>query len=41
MESGPVTVRSPMAVTHFADGSLSRADLTVYAELHNATGGSR
>ena len=37
-ETGPVTVRSPMAVTHFVDASLSRADLTVYAELHNATG---
>jgi len=37
VETGPVTVRSPMAVTHFADGSLNRADLTVYAELHNAT----
>jgi exo-1,4-beta-D-glucosaminidase len=37
VESGPVTVRSPLAVTHFADGSLSRADLTLYAELHNAT----
>jgi exo-1,4-beta-D-glucosaminidase len=35
--SGPVTVRSPMAVTHFPDPSLSTADLTVYAELHNAT----
>ncbi|HTB98890.1 MAG TPA: hypothetical protein VK716_17905 [Terracidiphilus sp.] len=34
--SGPVTLRSPMAVTHFADGSLETADLTVYAELHNA-----
>lgn len=38
VETGPVTVRSPMAVTHFPDGSLSTADLTVYAELHNATG---
>lgn len=36
--SGPVTLRSPMAVTHFEDESLSVADLTVYAELHNATG---
>ena len=35
--SGPVTLRSPMAVTHFADSSLKEADLTVYAELHNAT----
>jgi exo-1,4-beta-D-glucosaminidase len=42
IETGPVTVRSPLVVTHFPDGSrdgaLSRADLTVYAELHNATG---
>ena len=37
IESGPVTVRSPLVVTHFVDGSLTRADLTVYAELHNAT----
>jgi len=35
--SGAVTVRSPLAVTHFEDDSLSVADLTVYAELHNAT----
>lgn len=35
--SGPVTVGSPMAVTHFADASLKEADLTVYGELHNAT----
>ena len=34
--SGAVTVRSPMAVTHFLDSSLAAADLTVYAELHNA-----
>jgi exo-1,4-beta-D-glucosaminidase len=37
VETGPVTVRSPLAVTHFPDGSLSRADLTIYAELHNST----
>ena len=36
--TGPVTVRSPMVVTHFEDDSLNIADLTVYAELHNATG---
>ncbi len=36
VETGPVTVRSPLVVTHFPDGSLNRADLTVYAELHNA-----
>jgi len=35
--TGPVTVRSPMAVTHFRDGVLSTAELTIYAELHNAT----
>ena len=34
--SGPVSVRSPLAVTHFTDVSLHEADLTVYAELHNA-----
>ena len=37
VETGSVTVRSPLVVTHFSDGSLSRADLTVYAELHNAS----
>ena len=35
--SGPVTVRSPMATTHFSGDSLDSAELTVYAELHNAT----
>jgi exo-1,4-beta-D-glucosaminidase len=35
--TGAVTVRSPMAVTHFADASLTTADLTIYAELHNAS----
>jgi exo-1,4-beta-D-glucosaminidase len=35
--SGAVTVRSPLAVTHFSGSSLATADLTVYAELHNAT----
>jgi exo-1,4-beta-D-glucosaminidase len=35
--TGAVTLRSPMAVTHFRDNTLSSADLTVYAELHNAT----
>jgi exo-1,4-beta-D-glucosaminidase len=35
MTTGAVTVRSPLAVTHFEDASLSTADLTVYAELHN------
>jgi len=37
VETGPVTLRSPMAVTHFSDTSLSTAELTVYAELHNAS----
>jgi exo-1,4-beta-D-glucosaminidase len=35
--AGAVTVRSPMAVTHFPDPSLTSAELTIYAELHNAT----
>ncbi len=35
--TGAVTVRSPMAVTHFAEASLATADVTVYAELHNST----
>ena len=35
--TGTVTLRSPMAVTHFTDDSLSAAELTVYAELHNAS----
>jgi exo-1,4-beta-D-glucosaminidase len=34
--TGSVTVRSPLAVTHFTDESLATAELTVYAELHNA-----
>jgi exo-1,4-beta-D-glucosaminidase len=33
--TGTVTVRSPMAATHFHDNTLSSADVTVYAELHN------
>ncbi len=37
VQTGPVTLRSPLAVTHFTDESLSAADLTVYAELRNAT----
>jgi exo-1,4-beta-D-glucosaminidase len=36
VETGVVTVRSPMAVTHFTDASLATADLTIYAELHNS-----
>jgi exo-1,4-beta-D-glucosaminidase len=35
--TGAVTVRSPLAVTHFSDNTLETANLTVYAELHNAT----
>ena len=35
--SGPVSLRSPLATTHFTDASLSEADLSVYAELHNAS----
>jgi len=34
--TGAVTLRSPMAVTHFSDATLAAAGLTVYAELHNA-----
>ena len=37
VQTGPVTLRSPMVVTHFRDGALDTAYLTVYAELHNAT----
>ena len=37
VSTGAVTVRSPLAATHFQDSSLSVADLTVSAELHNAT----
>ena len=36
--SGAVTLRSPVAVTQFHNGDLSTAYLTVYAELHNASG---
>jgi exo-1,4-beta-D-glucosaminidase len=35
-ETGAVTLRSPLAVTHFPDESLATAELTVYAEVHNA-----
>jgi exo-1,4-beta-D-glucosaminidase len=35
--TGPVTLRSPMAVTHFTDAALSEAQLTIYAELHNSS----
>ncbi len=36
--TGPVEIRSPQVITHFANASLAEADLTVDAELHN--GGS-
>jgi exo-1,4-beta-D-glucosaminidase len=35
--SGPVTIRYPQVVTHFAGSSLDRADLTVEAELRNSS----
>jgi exo-1,4-beta-D-glucosaminidase len=35
--TGAVTLRSPLAVTHFKNSALDTAELTVYAELHNAT----
>ncbi len=35
--SGPVSVRYSMVATHFADDTLQEADLTVTAQLHNAT----
>jgi exo-1,4-beta-D-glucosaminidase len=35
--TGAVSLRSPLATTHFADSSLAEADLSVYAELHNAS----
>ena len=37
VSTGTVTLRSPLAVTHFTDDSLASAELTVYAELHNAS----
>ena len=36
VSAGPVTVRSPMVSTHLLDGPGHAAELTVYAELHNA-----
>jgi len=35
--TGTVTLRSPLAATHFTDDTLKTAELTVYAELHNAS----
>ena len=37
LSTGPVTLRSPLAVTHFLNQTLDAADLTIYAELHNST----
>jgi exo-1,4-beta-D-glucosaminidase len=37
VSTGAVTVRSPLAVTHFTDNTLTTAELTIYAELHNST----
>jgi exo-1,4-beta-D-glucosaminidase len=37
ISTGSVTVRSPLAVTHFLDQALDTAGLTVYAELHSAS----
>jgi len=37
VSAGPVALRSPMVTTHFPDENLSTAELTVYAELQNAT----
>ncbi len=35
--TGPVEVKYPAVTTHFTDASLKEADLTVYAEVRNAT----
>ncbi|MGA2048084.1 MAG: glycosyl hydrolase family 2 [Terracidiphilus sp.] len=35
--TGTVTLRSPLAATHFVDSTLGVAELTVYAELHNSS----
>lgn len=35
--SGPVSLRYPAVTTHFPDSSLTQADLTLRAELQNAT----
>ncbi|MGA8530561.1 MAG: glycosyl hydrolase family 2 [Acidobacteriaceae bacterium] len=37
VSTGAVALRSPMAVTHFPSDDLSTADLTLYAEVENAT----
>ncbi|MFZ3215765.1 MAG: sugar-binding domain-containing protein [Candidatus Acidiferrales bacterium] len=36
-ESGPVAIRDPQVITHFPAASLDQANLTVEAQLHNAT----
>jgi exo-1,4-beta-D-glucosaminidase len=36
-ETGPVEIRSPLVSTHFTNASLTEADLTVEAELRNAS----
>ena len=35
--TGPVAVEAPFVATHFADGSLKEADLTVYGQLRNGS----
>ncbi|MGC9199096.1 MAG: glycosyl hydrolase 2 galactose-binding domain-containing protein [Acidobacteriaceae bacterium] len=37
VRSGPVALRHPTVVTHFSDDRLDAANLTVYAEIQNAT----
>jgi len=37
VRTGPVTLRSPMVVTHFPDDPLREADLSIYAEVRNGT----
>ena len=37
VSTGTVTLRSPLAVTHFTDSTLAIAELTVYVELYNAS----
>jgi exo-1,4-beta-D-glucosaminidase len=35
--TGPIAVRNPQVITHFADDDLKSADLTVVADVENAT----
>jgi exo-1,4-beta-D-glucosaminidase len=37
MTTGPVSVRSPFIITHFEDSTLQVADVTVVAQLQNAS----